>query len=506
MQFDWRNNLQNEDKERRTHTSKDFADPSNPNQRILIQSSGLLHAFTDKGFEDIDVELPNFKFPEGKKLTAKSNRHYIMDLPSWGDCRLEENGKILRVYDKKGMPIFKYTNPGVCPTGKKPFVITDKDRNKKDASNLKEISPRDQSIEKSKFVKDAHFEIENGKMYFKLAKANSQDIEAFDDTDTTATNNKDNYMVQTAPTSNRGSNTLFDLETGNKRRGIIQMTLPSGSGAISAIKFYLYCVAGDGTGLDINVYELTNHTNWGEATSNWNTYDGSNAWTGGGAEGDYGSVVDSATISSTGAWYNWVLVGTGSTNPMTLTWSSVVNLLIRFANEALGNYLDFPTKEYTDDTAKRPYIEITYSSTTTYTKTITAKARIKTADIAKTVTSKARILVAGVAKTIQAKSRIKILGVVKSIQAKAAIYSSNQKTVTSKARIFSPNITNTVTAKGRIKIPNNVDFITAKARIKVAGTVKTVTAKAKIKASRKGFILMKNKDQSYKKSMFDNII
>ena len=61
--FNWRAHPELEDRSRRTHTTKDFQDPNDPTKRIVIESSGLLHAFIDKGFQDIKTELPNYAVP-----------------------------------------------------------------------------------------------------------------------------------------------------------------------------------------------------------------------------------------------------------------------------------------------------------------------------------------------------------------------------------------------------------------------------------------------------------
>lgn len=145
-------------------------------------------------------------------------------------------------------------------------------------------------------------------------------------------------------------------------------------------------------------------------------------------------------------------------------------------------------------------------SITTVVKTVTAKARILTAGVAKTATAKARVLQPGVTKTVTAKARMLTAGVAKTIRAKAYILGVNTKLLTAKARIFKPNISYTATAKARIKIADIAKTVTAKARVKIAGIVKTLTAKAHIHAPRRGFILMKNKDQTYKQSMSDNRI
>ncbi|MEM2990477.1 MAG: hypothetical protein QXQ02_04765, partial [Halobacteria archaeon] len=77
MRFEWEK-AQNEIKELRTHTTKDFPHPTEPGKFIKIQSSGLLHAYTDEGFKEIGKEIPSYEFPEGLEITEKKDKHFIM--------------------------------------------------------------------------------------------------------------------------------------------------------------------------------------------------------------------------------------------------------------------------------------------------------------------------------------------------------------------------------------------------------------------------------------------
>jgi hypothetical protein len=113
------------------------------------------------------------------------------------------------------------------------------------------------------------------------------------------------------------------------------------------------------------------HTTWTEAKSTWNcarddNLDGSCdvAWTGGGAEGDYGAdIVDSEAPASAGNWNSFGLVGTDAENAMSITWGSEVYMLIRDESQssAEARYVNWYSKEATG-TANDPYIQITYSA------------------------------------------------------------------------------------------------------------------------------------------------
>lgn len=116
---------------------------------------------------------------------------------------------------------------------------------------------------------------------------------------------------------------------------------------------------------------------------------------------------------------------------------------------------------------------------TTYTVTVTAKARVKLT-VSQTVTAKARVRQLGITKTVTVKARVKTSGTTKTVTAKARIKNTTTRTVTAKARIKNTT-TRTVTAKARVKQLAVTKTVTAKARIKTAGTTVTVTAKARVK-------------------------
>lgn len=183
-------------------------------------------------------------------------------------------------------------------------------------------------------------------------------------TDSTATNNKDGQLFVLAPTTNYGTADAMwaSCDAGAQFHALIDFTLPSGSGTISAITLNLYKAANGGTntGVNVEVHEMTR--DWTEAGATWNKYDGTNNWTSAG--GDYSStVVDSLAHTATNnIWRAFDLIGAGATNPISgLTWGSNVKLLLLISPESTTpqqaeNY-------YTKDRASnKPYIEITYTA------------------------------------------------------------------------------------------------------------------------------------------------
>lgn len=182
-------------------------------------------------------------------------------------------------------------------------------------------------------------------------------------TDTASTNNKDTYIDQEIPDSSFSTDTVIrmqDYYNTNIRRGLVNFIMSSGSGTITAVKLYLYCTYLDNSHVPdfvINAHALV-QLGWTD-NATWNKYNGSNAWTAAG--GDYSAtVVDAVTVNSV-AWWAFILMGTGSDNPLTLNWGNEVNILLKYNNENKWTTNHFASKEYVIDTAKRPYLEITYT-------------------------------------------------------------------------------------------------------------------------------------------------
>lgn len=360
--FDWRNNLQLEVIEKRTHDTKTFVHPTKVNTFVTIANSAILHADTGAGLKDIETELPNFNFPEGKVLTKKSKRHFIMDLPVWGNAVVEENGTVVRVYDAQGKSIFKYTDPCYCPEGEKPYYIyTDSTKIREEVHRNKFSDLKNEIEVYNPNRKDATFEVVTRKLYLVLATMNTASISVYDATDVTATNGGDADLRSGSPTTNRS--TPVEFAVGNHTagsnlimNGVIQWTLPSGTGEISKISMFLYNEGQAGDIGTINCHKCTRTFVENQVT--WNSYSTGNAWTTGG--GDYeAAVID--TASNAGGLHEFIIRGTGSDNPLTtLTWGDAVGFVLRDPSPSGNNYNDYHSKESLTP-SKKPYLEITYT-------------------------------------------------------------------------------------------------------------------------------------------------
>lgn len=178
------------------------------------------------------------------------------------------------------------------------------------------------------------------------------------DTNTGSTNNKDSWISSLQPDNNYGDQTTMSFGTqysggsNYARRVIINFTLPSGSATISKIDLILSQYGAKNGTADLGDIEVHQHTSaWTELGVTWNN------------QGSYSSTVIDHVHEGDG--WRWTLMGSGSENPLTLTWGDTVDLLILCTNEGTGGvngYYNFGTK---DRGSYLPYIEITYTPSAT---------------------------------------------------------------------------------------------------------------------------------------------
>lgn len=102
---------------------------------------------------------------------------------------------------------------------------------------------------------------------------------------------EDNVLRENTPTVNRGISTVINVNkiaAGNHWHTLLKFSglssLPSSLTVTSSILSLYLGAAGGSTGQTITIKPVLR--NWGELTSTWNTYDGTNNWTTGGCLGD----------------------------------------------------------------------------------------------------------------------------------------------------------------------------------------------------------------------------
>lgn len=180
-----------------------------------------------------------------------------------------------------------------------------------------------------------------------------------------ATNNKDALLYGYLPTTAFGtSDVLYIAWRSNVQRygrSIINFTLPSGSGTISKVELFLKEQQEFGSNTSqLNCHTL-NRTDWVESEVTNVIYKAGSNWTSAG--GDFNStIIAHCANPHLNGWVNFILMGTGSDNPLTLNWGDTVNVLMKSATESGGSELggSFYSKENATS-GNRPYIKITYT-------------------------------------------------------------------------------------------------------------------------------------------------
>jgi hypothetical protein len=352
--------------EKRTHNTKTFLPNENNGNLVLQVGASNYHFYDGATFNEI-TPLP---FPEGKVINSESDLDMV-DIPEWGEARLEDNGSVVRIYDKLNIPIYRFHSPVVVKNDDPLFKVVSEGKEDElvrleDLTSAKETIKTTESIVviEENIIERPLFEIVGDKIRFKLSKEITEPLQAYDDTDTTSTNNKDATIASNAVNSNFGTANSLGvcyLSTSKQRR-LVNFTLPSVSGTISLIKYYMNAngVSGDFGTRTLNIHQIT-QTSWTESGVTWNKYDGTNNWATAG--GDFsGTVIDTFSSSTTG-WHNWTIQGTGADNPLSLSFGDSVHLLVKDSAEDSGSgdrWKNFDTKE--DSTpGDRPYLEITYT-------------------------------------------------------------------------------------------------------------------------------------------------
>ena len=173
---------------------------------------------------------------------------------------------------------------------------------------------------------------------------------------------KDNWLDDTSPTTNRGSNielrvTQYDFPI-EGQRPIIQFNLSNvPSNNIAGAHVWLYRFKGSNSkNATTYVHRMTQ--SWTESGSNWNTYDGSNAWSTVG--GDYDAQIEDTAIVQTGinGWYSWNVTNLvrswkNGTNP---------NYGMIFVPQYYSSWAEFCSSDYTIDPTLRPKLVIYHSN------------------------------------------------------------------------------------------------------------------------------------------------
>lgn len=356
--------------EKRDHYCKHFSKGNG--EFVCRQSLGLAHYFDGTEFKDIE----HISFPEGKEIKSDKDLKMVA-IPAWATCEISKDGKSALFVDKKGVAIQEFRKAFICHKDVEPHTIVDKDGKSTELKG-KDLIVGSQNLDLSKDEKivvdeskitEAKFAVKNGSLVFELpVGVEAKDLKAFDDTDTGSTDNKNSYLTSWNTTFVGGggiNGTVARRSYPGHSRSVLNFTMSSGSGTISAVKLYLkslgvYTAAGT---TEAHQLTGTGGANWTESGACWAYYTGSSAWATAG--GDFSAtVIHSITDPTAENWGALILLGTGSTNPLSLTWGSTVNLLLK-QNDETGTEHGWAPYFRGADAGNRPYIEITYAAAAT---------------------------------------------------------------------------------------------------------------------------------------------
>lgn len=173
-------------------------------------------------------------------------------------------------------------------------------------------------------------------------------------TDISATLNKYARIIGGGNANNNFGGQITASTSDGPRNGLLEFSIPSGSGSITQVTFHAYIGYNYGTTGDFPVHQLT-RSNWTQAGVTYNKYDGTNSWTSAG--GDYGTAMKTISVlgsASVGTKVSWDIMGGSADVPITVNWSDTLELIIRSTTGSAG--IDF------DWTTNLPYVEITYTS------------------------------------------------------------------------------------------------------------------------------------------------
>jgi len=173
-------------------------------------------------------------------------------------------------------------------------------------------------------------------------------------TDISATLNKYARIIGGGNANNNFGGQITASTSDGPRNGLLEFSIPSGSGSITQVTFHAYIGYNYGTTGDFPIHQLT-RSNWTQSGVTYNKYDGTNSWTSAG--GDYGTAMKTISVlgsASVGTKVSWDIMGGSADVPITVNWSDTLELIIRSTTAGAG--LDI------DCTTNLPYIEITYTS------------------------------------------------------------------------------------------------------------------------------------------------
>ncbi len=178
----------------------------------------------------------------------------------------------------------------------------------------------------------------------------------------------DTYIVENNTTANNNASAVLYCrdKTSYRRIPVTEFTMPSdpGTNTVTDVVLYYGLNTTNTANRIVGAYQIL-RTDWAYNQATWNIYKTGSNWTTAGAFGagtDYNSsVLDTQVINgASGDYFGWVLMGTGSTNPLTLDWDDDVDVVIR--HTSYTNDLNYIYFNSSNAPTTIPYVEITYEA------------------------------------------------------------------------------------------------------------------------------------------------
>jgi hypothetical protein len=172
-----------------------------------------------------------------------------------------------------------------------------------------------------------------------------------------AAEGKDNYLDEGSMSTNYGTDTSLQVVSAVKdKNALIQFNLssiPHDDILNADVWLYQYSL-NPVTDVDVDIHRVTNA--WTEASSNWNTYDGTNAWPVNDKGGDYDvTAEDTATmLANVNGWYSWSITN------LAKSWRDGTYANYGLILLSAGAQQDYYSSDYTTDTTIVPKLVIKY--------------------------------------------------------------------------------------------------------------------------------------------------
>lgn len=353
----WKKQKQLEIVAERKEKSKTYYDPLDPNKRVVV--IGKRFHRTENG---ILVDMPDFSFPEGIELPAGRRNHVIINFPDWVTVEIGENGKEAYAKDEKGEILHTYRYPVVTVKGHKPYRVFLYGDFVREETNYKKINwSADETWEYGSHAEEAIFVTNGNDLGMRVsAKAAQHELQAWDDTDTSGTNDQDSMMYANNPTTNYSSDTLQTGKWTNNttRRSLIDWTMPSDpGGTVTDVDMDLTTNTKVG-GQNTVIQELTE--TWVDNQVTWSRRSTGNTWTTAGGT-TAGINIDEVNCAADETTYTFGIMGSNADNPLTLDWTDSFGLLIRDKVESTspGSLVYFDDGDGESDP---PLLTVTYTA------------------------------------------------------------------------------------------------------------------------------------------------